>query len=171
MAPKKDAPDGHSNALLVGFTDKDTKLLAAAFYDYDLMATLTKNTAGSLKKMWPPVKKKASENYPSFAALLGQAGTATTATEPKTPKKRKAAVETPKAGDVMDDAVSERDKADSSAKSPVAKKVKKVPVARGKGRAKKVVKKEASESEADLDKEDSANGDDGQHTLAGFQND
>ena len=31
MAPKKDAPNGDSNALLVGFTDKETKLLAAAF--------------------------------------------------------------------------------------------------------------------------------------------
>ena len=31
MAPKKDAPDGESNTLLVGFTDKETKLLAAAF--------------------------------------------------------------------------------------------------------------------------------------------
>ena len=34
MAPKKDAHDGESNALLVGFTDKETKLLAAAFVSY-----------------------------------------------------------------------------------------------------------------------------------------
>ncbi|KAK1910177.1 hypothetical protein P3342_006450 [Pyrenophora teres f. teres] len=149
MAPKKDAPDGDSNALLVGFTDKETKLLAAAFvscigtdkYDYDLMATLTKNTAGSLKKMWPPVKKKASENHPSFASLLGQ-------------------TENSKAGDGKDDAASDSDKADSIVKSPVAKKVKRAPAGRGKGRTKKAVKKEESDSEANFEKEDSANGDD-----------
>ncbi|CAA9960896.1 hypothetical protein PTMSG1_04280 [Pyrenophora teres f. maculata] len=169
MAPKKDAPDGDSNALLVGFTDKETKLLAAAFvscigtdkYDYDLMATLTKNTAGSLKKMWPPVKKKASENHPSFASLLGQTGTATTtAAEPRTPKKRKAVEENSKAGDGKDDAASDSDKADSIVKSPVAKKVKRAPAGRGKGRIKKAVKKEESDSEANFEKEDSANGDD-----------
>jgi hypothetical protein len=42
-------------------------------YDYDLMATLTGNTAGSLKKMFPPVKRKAIEAHPSFAAFLGAA--------------------------------------------------------------------------------------------------
>jgi hypothetical protein len=59
MPPKKDAAAGESDALLVGFTNKETKLLAAAFvsstapdkFDYDTMATLTGNTAGSLKKM------------------------------------------------------------------------------------------------------------------------
>lgn len=35
------------------------------------MAKLTGNTVGSLKKMWPPIKKKASENHPSFGAFLG----------------------------------------------------------------------------------------------------
>ncbi|KAL7777609.1 hypothetical protein CFE70_004276 [Pyrenophora teres f. teres 0-1] len=165
MAPKKDAPDGDSNALLVGFTDKETKLLAAAFvscigtdkYDYDLMATLTKNTAGSLKKMWPPVKKKASENHPSFASLLGQTA--------QDPKKRKAVEENSKAGDGKDDAASDSDKADSIVKSPVAKKVKRAPAGRGKGRTKKAVKKEESDSEANFEKEDSANGDDGEFIL------
>ena len=59
MPPKKDAAAGESDALLVGFTNKETKLLAAAFvsstapdkFDYDIMSTLTANTAGSLKKM------------------------------------------------------------------------------------------------------------------------
>jgi hypothetical protein len=59
MPPKKDAAAGESDALLVGFTNKEAKLLAAAFvsstapdkFDYDIMATLTGNTAGSLKKM------------------------------------------------------------------------------------------------------------------------
>ena len=31
MPPKKDATGGESNELLAGFTDKETKLLAAAF--------------------------------------------------------------------------------------------------------------------------------------------
>jgi hypothetical protein len=62
MPPKKDTPKKDAVAtasLLNGFTDKETKLLAAAFvstiapdkYDYDVMATETGNTAGSLKKM------------------------------------------------------------------------------------------------------------------------
>jgi len=38
------------------------------------MAALTGNTAGSLKKMWPGVKKKALDEYPSFAAFLGTTG-------------------------------------------------------------------------------------------------
>lgn len=38
------------------------------------MGTLTSNTAGSLKKMWPPVKKKAIEAHPSFAGFLGNTG-------------------------------------------------------------------------------------------------
>jgi len=110
---------------------------------------------------------------------LGQAGTTTTAaaTEPKTVKKRKASEETTEAGhDVEDDAVSESEKTDSNVKSPAAKKVKKAPATRGRGRPKKEVKKE--EPEVDENKilydfpadtkykkpkfeEDSANGDDG----------
>jgi hypothetical protein len=48
-------------------------------YDYELMGTLTGNTAGSLKKMWPPVKKKAIEAHGSFAAFLGITGANITA--------------------------------------------------------------------------------------------
>jgi hypothetical protein len=40
-------------------------------YDYDLMHALTGNTPGSLKKMWPTVKKKAAEAHASFAAFIG----------------------------------------------------------------------------------------------------
>ncbi|RMZ70833.1 hypothetical protein GMOD_00008477 [Pyrenophora seminiperda CCB06] len=174
MAPKKNVPDSESNTLLVGFTDKETKLLAAAFvscigtdrYDYDLMATLTKNTAGSLKKMWPPVKKKASENYASFAKHLSLAGT-TTAAESKAVKKRKAAEVTPEVGrEVTDEADDEGEKSDSNVKSPAAKKSKRAPATRGKGRVKKGVKKEVSESEVDENKTEnnsedgSANSDD-----------
>ncbi|KAL1800990.1 hypothetical protein ACET3X_001332 [Alternaria dauci] len=196
MPPKKDAAAGEADALLVGFTNKETKLLAAAFvssigpdkFDYDLMATLTTNTAGSLKKMWPPVKKKAAEGYPSFAAFLVQPGVATTAAsgggEPKaaTPakavKKRKAVDEVP--DDVEDGAKdldpatatdkSEGDQPDSKKKkAPAAKKEKKAPAqkkepAKGRGRPKKVAKKEesASEEEAKDDSgENSAEGGDG----------
>jgi hypothetical protein len=35
------------------------------------MSTLCNNTAGSLKKMWPPVKKKAAEAHASFAIFIG----------------------------------------------------------------------------------------------------
>ena len=107
---------------------------------------------------------------------MGQAVTTATAAEPKTAKKRKASEET-----TEDDAVSENEKTDSNVKSPVAKKVRKAPAARGRARPKKEVKKE--ESEVDEDKvyfydspadtnykkpkfeEDSANGDDGKFIV------
>ncbi|CAN9471255.1 unnamed protein product [Alternaria alternata] len=146
MPPKKDAAAGESDALLVGFTNKETKLLAAAFvsstapdkFDYDIMATLTGNTAGSLKKM----------AMLPFAAFLGQAGVAASATpaggeprpKPQAPvkvvKKRKATDEAPE--DAEDSAKdldppsatekSEGDKSDSKKKKvPAAKKGRKTP--------------------------------------------
>ena len=42
-------------------------------YDFDLFATLTGNTAGTLKKMWPPIKRKAADDHPSFGNFLGAA--------------------------------------------------------------------------------------------------
>ncbi|RYN67009.1 hypothetical protein AA0118_g2023 [Alternaria tenuissima] len=198
MPPKKDAAAGESDALLVGFTNKETKLLAAAFvsstapdkFDYDIMATLTGNTAGSLKKMWPPVKKKAAEGHASFAAFLGQAGVAASAApaggeprpKPQAPvkvvKKRKATDEAPE--DAEDSAKdldppsatekSEGDKSDSKKKKvPAAKKGRKTPdqkkePAKAKGRPKKAVKKEESASEEEVKDnsvENSADGGDG----------
>ncbi|EAT90502.1 hypothetical protein SNOG_02290 [Parastagonospora nodorum SN15] len=109
MPPKKDTGDAGKTTLLKGFEDKETKLLAAASvsslgpdkYDYDLMAALTGNTAGSLKKMWPSVKKKALDEYPSFAGFLGTTGAnittkSPTKTAPKAAggRKRKVPVET-----------------------------------------------------------------------------
>ncbi|KAF1947448.1 hypothetical protein EJ02DRAFT_90038 [Clathrospora elynae] len=102
MPPKKDAAGSEANGLIAGFTEKECKLLAAAFisstgpdkYDYDVMAKLTKNTVGSLKKMWPPVKKKAMETHPSFAAFLGQASASATAAAASTARDAKAAAAT-----------------------------------------------------------------------------
>ncbi|KAG9191494.1 hypothetical protein G6011_10228 [Alternaria panax] len=190
MPPKKDAT-AESSALLVGFTDKETKLLAAAFvsstapdkFDYDVMATLTRNTAGSLKKMWPPVKKKAADSHASFAAFLGQPGVAAAAAAAaKIVKKRKAPDEVPE--DAEDDAKdfdppsaadkSEGDKSDSKKKkAPAAKKEKKAPTqkkepVKGKGRPKKAFKKEESASEEDVKEESAENSTDGGDGLGEF---
>ncbi|KAF2874164.1 hypothetical protein BDV95DRAFT_324069 [Massariosphaeria phaeospora] len=83
MPPKKEVAAISGVETIAGFEQKETKLLAAAFvasigpdkYDYDLMATLTGNTAGTLKKMFPPIKRKAVEAHPSFGTFLGQPGT------------------------------------------------------------------------------------------------
>ncbi|OAL04853.1 hypothetical protein IQ06DRAFT_101794 [Phaeosphaeriaceae sp. SRC1lsM3a] len=99
MPPKKDtAADGAPKQLVAGFEEREVKMLAAAFisstgpdkYDYDLMGTLTGNTAGSLKKMWPPVKKKAIEAHPSFATFLGNTVANIASGEPKTAAPAKA---------------------------------------------------------------------------------
>ncbi len=105
------------------------------------MATLTGNTAGSLKKMWPPIKKKAIEHHASFGTFLGAVmanGEAKVATPKATPKKRKTA-------DEDDD-----DAGNDKTASPV----------KGKGRPKKQVKKEESSSEEEA--KDDSHGDDGQ---------
>ncbi|KNG44427.1 DNA binding protein [Stemphylium lycopersici] len=183
MPPKKDTAGGESSELLAGFSDKETKLLAAAFlsstapdkthtdqFNYDVMATLTRNTAGSLKKMWPPIKKKAIENHPSFAKFLGQAGAAAPAGEPKpavAPKgrKRKASDEgTEDSAEAVNEKYepasaankSDDDKSDSKKqKKPVAEK--KAPAAKGRGRPKKQAKKK---EEAIKSEENSADGSD-----------
>jgi hypothetical protein len=100
MPPKKDDAATAPGDAIAGFTSKETKMIAAAFvastgpdkvhsspltslrarfsnaasqYDYDLFATLTGNTAGSLRKMWPPVKRKVIDGQPSFGIFLGAA--------------------------------------------------------------------------------------------------
>ncbi|KAK7179000.1 hypothetical protein PSPO01_14942 [Paraphaeosphaeria sporulosa] len=104
MPPKKDDSAATVGDAITGFTSKETKMIAAAFvastgpdkYDYELLATLTGNTAGSLKKMWPPVKRKVIEAHASFGAFLGgaagEAAAAKPAPKPKANngKKRKA---------------------------------------------------------------------------------
>jgi hypothetical protein len=79
--------------------------LTALQYDYDLMQALTGNTPGSLKKMWPPVKKKAAEAHASFATFIGapyanaapksaSANKSATPAKPAGGRKRKGATDT-----------------------------------------------------------------------------
>ncbi|KAF2277264.1 uncharacterized protein EI97DRAFT_457961 [Westerdykella ornata] len=111
MPPKEE--NGAAPLLLKGFDAKEQRLLAAAFIattdngkiDYGIMEELTGHTQGTLKKFWPPVKRKAADLHPSFAkaqGLVPESGTtgaeATTLTPapgqapvPKPGKKRKAA--------------------------------------------------------------------------------
>jgi hypothetical protein len=128
-------------------------------FDYEVMSTLTGNTAGSLKKMWPPVKKKALETCPSFAKFLSTDGGNIAAPKATGGRKRKAAAD----ADVEDtetkdaDPKSAGDKSDSANKSEgKAETKKKAPMAKGKGRPAKKTKKEEVKAE-----EDSADGGDG----------
>ena len=122
--PPKESKAGGLEYTIAGFEPRETKLLAAAFvssigpdkvmsgpcimftdsltrtqYDFDLFASLTGNTAGSLKKMFPPVKRKAADAHPSFAAYLGLPPTANAGTEAKAPAPKKQRKVAPGAGD------------------------------------------------------------------------
>ncbi|KAH7406845.1 hypothetical protein DE146DRAFT_406629 [Phaeosphaeria sp. MPI-PUGE-AT-0046c] len=175
MPPKQaTAADGAPKVLLDGFEDKETKLLAAAFvssvgldkYDYEIMSNLTGNTAGSLKKMWPPVKKKAMEAYASFASFLGNTGPTIASGEPKTPapakakggRKRKAEVEADGETSTKDaeDRSATIEKSDGAGDKSDTKTItkKKAPAKKAAKRAKKEVKTEVQE-------DDSADGGDG----------
>lgn len=137
------------------------------------MATLTNNTVGSLRKMWPPVKKKAIDAHLSFGKFLGSAS----ATNPTAPaadgkpagaaskaKKRKTTDENPETADSDDKKPdSAADKSDGkiasdNSTSKKAKVEKKAPAPK-KPRAKTQVKKE--EPASDNDAENSADGGDG----------
>ena len=226
MPPKKDTTGGEATKLLIGFEDKETKLIAAAFvscigpdkvsdssvhmlrdlahsasnnatatllayilhatcrqvnssqYDYDLMSTLTGNTNGSLKKMWPPVKKKAIDAHASFATFLGSTGANITAASsdakpapaPRATggRKRKAAADAdievdaetkdePKSAGAKSNK-SDGDKSDIKTKTETKKKA---PAAKGRGRSKKAKKDELSDEK--VKSEDSADGS-GQYT-------
>jgi hypothetical protein len=140
--------------------------LTALQYDYDLMATLTGNTNGSLKKMWPPIKKKAIEAHASFATFLGTPGTNTGTTvsgerkaagppQAKAGRKRKGdagvedeADENPQPAGVESDSVEGK----SGGKPDVKKKA---AATKGKGRPPKKAKKDVKSEE------DSADGGDG----------
>jgi hypothetical protein len=151
----------HSQCLAILHALSGEQCLIGPQYDYEVMANLTGNTAGSLKKMWPPVKKKAIEAHPSFATFLGTDGANISA--PKTAaggRKRKAVAD----NDVEDadpksaaDQSDSNDKADSKTDSKADNKVetKKKALAKGKGRPAKKSKKEVK------DEEDSADGGDG----------
>jgi hypothetical protein len=110
------------------------------------------NTAGSLKKMFPPVKKKAIETLPSFATFLtGGAGTSTTAANgekkeaaPKAAgKKRKATSEPETDAAAAQDLQPNGDKSDENTDG----KKKKAP-AKPRARGKKVKKEPAPEEAA-----------------------
>jgi hypothetical protein len=138
-------------------------------YDYDLMAKLTGNTNGSLRKMWPPIKKKAIEAYPSFATFISNtsdkitaaSGEAKAAPKAAAGRKRKVAdaeveadsdskdVEPKFTGTKSNKTDSAGTKSDGKAETK-----KKAPPAK-KGRATKKPKAEVR------DEEDSANGGDG----------
>jgi len=113
------------------------------------MATLTGNTAGSLKKMFPPVKRKALEAHPSFATFLN-AGTATAAPNgegkkaaPKAAGKKRKATSEPETDAAAEDIPPEADKTDEKADGK-----KKAP-AKGRGRGKKAkIEKESTPEEA-----------------------
>jgi hypothetical protein len=114
-------------------------------YDFDLMAELTGNTNGTLKKMWPPVKKKAIEAYPSFAAFIGNTGAKITAA---TGEAKPATLATGRKRKVADAEVDP----DTDSKD-VERKKKAVPAKKG-----RAVKKSKAEVK---DEEDSADGGDG----------
>lgn len=156
--------------LLKGLEDKETKLIAAAFlsatgpdrFDFDLMATLTGNTVGSLKKMWPPVKRKAMNEYEGFAKFLGQTAPA---------KKRKVASddEGPEDNAKADatEPATATDKPNDSKGEPKKKgpsKEKKAPVAKKQGRPRKTFKKNSDDEIMD---EAAGNGDTIDNPAAG----
>ncbi len=61
-------------------------------YDYALFASLTGFTEGTLKKFWPPVKKKVMDNHPHFSKFLTDGNPSAAPTAKATAsKKRKAA--------------------------------------------------------------------------------
>ncbi|KAL6157125.1 hypothetical protein ACJBU6_04693 [Exserohilum turcicum] len=153
MPPKKDT-GGDTHELVAGFTDRETKLLAAAFlsstapdkYDYDLMAALTNNTTGSLKKMCkshasinktrrtnmpcsnlgPIVKRKAIDSHSSFAKFMGHSESADggSSKSPFTPKskKRKVSDDAAEEADESDQEPSESEKKASKGKKPAVEK-------------------------------------------------
>lgn len=142
------------------------------------MASLTGNTAGSLKKMLPPLKRRAAEVHPSFGVFLGLAVAAPT-TSPtaakSTTKKRKATnnvtkdvddVDEPEAEPISAGNKSDGNKPDSKKKKVAAPKKasakKAAPVKKPRG--KKEAKKEDSGAEdnvKDKSGENSADGTDG----------
>jgi hypothetical protein len=132
------------------------------------MAKLTGNTNGTLKKMWPPVKKKAIEAYPSFAAFIGNTGDKITAASGEAKpaskaaggRKRKAAkADVDTDSDSKDEkpksAGTKTSKTDSAGNKSDSKTENKKKATPKKGRATKKSKAEVK------DEEDSADGGDG----------
>lgn len=149
------------------------------------MSVLTGNTVGSLKKMWPPVKRKAIDANESFGKFLGLAGATaagetTASTVPKLAtggKKRKATSPDEEADEANDDSAepapadttSDDNKSDSKKKAGPTEK--KASTAKKPGRPRKQIKKEGNDDEVMADSgEQSADGGDGVGEYAFIQN-
>jgi len=144
------------------------------------MSALTGNTAGSLKKMWPPVKRKALDAHESFGKLLGTAaanaageGTASAGPKPAVGgKKRKATHDEPEedSGDAAETAPTDTMSGDnkSDVRKKAASREKKVPAAKKTARPRKQAKKEEDDVEmmADGGEQSADQGDGaGEHAL------
>ncbi|KAF2194876.1 hypothetical protein K469DRAFT_509480, partial [Zopfia rhizophila CBS 207.26] len=162
MPPKANpSSDGNANGI-AGFDARETRFLAAAFisqigtdkYDYQLMATLTGNTPGSLQKMVPPVKRKAADKYPSFAGFLGAPSSsgkggaaAANANGDDAPKAKKGGGRKRKVAET-----SEEGNGDAEAETDTGGEKKKT---KGRGRPKKVKDEEEKENSANGGNDDS----------------
>ncbi|KAF1952246.1 hypothetical protein CC80DRAFT_479881 [Byssothecium circinans] len=154
--PPKESKTGSVEQAITGFEPRETKLLAAAFYDYELFARLTGNTAGSLKKMFPPIKRKATEAHPSFAAYLGATASAGESKVPAT-KKRKVASEVGEDAGADADTDTKEPDAEPEEKEKEPKKKKKAP-AKGRGRPKKAKSDKSEDVKEEPAPDDDAHG-------------
>ncbi|KAJ8116135.1 hypothetical protein OPT61_g2384 [Boeremia exigua] len=156
MPPKKNAAAPEVG--IAGYDNKETKLLAAAFvssigtdkYDYALFAQLSGFTEGTLKKFWPPVKKKVMEEHPNFGKFLTGAPAAAASTAKATASKKRKAADTDADAELEPEAspVDDADKKTSEGKA------KKAPAKRG--------KKVKTEEEVVKEEENSAGAEEGE---------
>lgn len=127
-------------------------------YDYPLFAQLSGFTEGTLKKFWPPVKKKVIEKHPSFGKFIaGSAPAAAPTSKAAAGKKRKAA-DANGDGD-LESKASSADAIDNKAPEGKSKKV------TAKGKRGKKTKTEETEDEKVKD-DNSADGEDGLGELS-----
>ncbi|KAL1598249.1 hypothetical protein SLS59_006933 [Nothophoma quercina] len=158
MPPKKDVPAAPTT--IEGYDNKETRLLAAAFvssigpdkYDYALFAKLSGFTEGTLKKFWPPVKKKVIEEHPAFGTFINGSFAAAPAAKVGAGKKRKAA------DDEVNAELDPKALSADTIESKASEGKKKAPVKKGRG--KKAKTEEAEEKEV-KEEENSADGGDG----------
>ncbi|KAF2008993.1 hypothetical protein BU24DRAFT_89514 [Aaosphaeria arxii CBS 175.79] len=138
MAPKASGSTAEGTAIsdaIVGFSLRETKLLAAAFVamtapgkiNYDLMAELTGNTVNSLRKMFPPIKQRVIAAHPSFGVFMSGAISAAGIDGPSTPVKANGGRKRKNAFPENEDANDAEDGDNGTATGPVNK---------GKGKAK-----------------------------------
>ncbi|KAH6644670.1 hypothetical protein C7974DRAFT_371757 [Boeremia exigua] len=160
MPPKKDATTPDNS--IVGYDNKETRILAAAFvssigpdkYDFPLFAKLTGFTEGTLKKFWPPIKRKVADEHLNFGVFLGGGSAAAAApTKAVAGKKRKATNADADADAELDNA-SSADPVDSKVSQGKAKRA----PAKNK-RTKKVKTEEVEEAEVKEEDNSAAGGD------------